>query len=231
MKKATEFDAYRSSYAETVNGSIAFSGLKVDYFARAKAVRLLDLIAQRIGDPHEVSVLDVGCGVGTYHPLLRGHVRSISGADPSSECLAEARLANADVDYRDFDGGVIPFDDNSVDVSFAICVMHHVPPAQWPAFVREMARVTRPGGVVAIFEHNPFNPLTRRIVSRCPFDADATLLSKRTAERHLIDAGLARVAGSYILAVPAIDGFMRKVDDALSSLPFGAQYVSYGTAR
>lgn len=231
VKKTSEFDAYRSSYAETVNDSIAFSGLKVDYFAKAKALRLLELISEKIGDPAKVSVLDVGCGVGTYQPLLRGHVGSISGADPSSECVAEARIANPGVDYRDFDGDVLPFEDNSVDVSFAICVMHHVPPAHWPSFTREMARVTRPGGIVAIFEHNPLNPLTRHIVSRCPFDADAVLLSKRTTEKHLREAGLSGVGGRYILAVPAIDGFMRKVDDALSILPFGAQYYSYGIAR
>ncbi len=227
-KKPSEFDAYRSSYAETVNDSISFSGLNIDYFAKAKAEHLLGLIAEKVGDPRSASVLDVGCGVGTYHPLLRGRVASISGADPSVECVAEARANNPDVDYRDFSGGRLPFESGSVDVSFAICVLHHVPPPQWPEFTREMARVTRPGGIVAIFEHNPYNPLTRRVVSRCPFDADAVLLTKRTTESHLKSAGLTNVDGKYILTIPAIDGFFRKIDDMLSIFPFGAQYYSYG---
>ena len=61
----------------------------------------------------------------------------------------------------------MPVPDASVDVVFAICVVHHVPPAHWGAFAAEMARVLRPGGVAAIFEHNPLNPVTRRVVSNC----------------------------------------------------------------
>jgi hypothetical protein len=56
--------------------------------------------------------------------------------------------------------------------------------------IAEMARVTRPGGMVAIIEHNPLNPVTRHIVSRCPFDRDAVLLRCGTGARLLAGAGL-----------------------------------------
>lgn len=224
----SEFDAYRTSYSDAVNDSISFSGLDVDFFTRAKAVRLIDLLDQMVGAPSGLSVLDVGCGVGTYHSLLRGKIGRISGIDPSSECIAEARKKNPDVNYMVHDGDILPYDDGEFDASFAICVMHHVPQAKWPQFASEMARVTRPGGLVVVFEHNPYNPLTQRAVSNCPFDADAVLLSKRQATGFFERAGLKDVRGRHILTLPSISGFLRKVDDALGALPLGAQYYIVG---
>ena len=52
-----------------------------------------------------------------------------------------------------------------------------------PAFVAELARVVRPGGLVVVFEHNPLNPLTRLVVSRVTFDDGVRLL--RSGERRL----------------------------------------------
>ena len=49
-------------------------------------------------------MLDVGCGVGSFHPLLRGMVGRLSGIDVSSASIEQARADNRDVDYRAFDG-------------------------------------------------------------------------------------------------------------------------------
>ncbi|TXR49365.1 class I SAM-dependent methyltransferase [Phyllobacterium endophyticum] len=228
---SNEFDAYRTTYAEAVNDSISFSGLNVDFFTRAKAVRLVDILAAQIGDPSNLSILDVGCGVGTYHPLLRGKVGRISGIDPSDECIQEAKKNNPDVNYQTYDGQRLPYENDTFDATYAICVMHHVPQADWSRFAAEMARVTKPGGLVILFEHNPYNPLTRRAVSTCPFDADAVLLSKRTASGYLQQAGLKDVQGEYILTIPAIKGVLRKIDGALGKLRVGAQYYVFGRAR
>jgi ubiquinone/menaquinone biosynthesis C-methylase UbiE len=224
---SNEFDAYRLSYGDAVNKSISFSGLDVDFFTRAKAVRLLDILTDLIGPPGALSLLDVGCGVGNYHGLLQGRVGRLTGVDPSSECIEEAKSKNPNVFYQ-VNGDVLPFQDNCFDATYAICVMHHVPPANWNMFAAELARVTKPGGVVLIFEHNPYNPLTRRAVSDCPFDKDAVLLPKAKTIGYLKGAGLAGVEGRYILAIPSIDGLSRKMDDALGRIPLGAQYYAYG---
>ncbi|MCR5860078.1 hypothetical protein [Mesorhizobium sp. J428] len=55
------------------------------------------------------------------------------------------------------------------------------------------------------------------------------LLSMKTAKEHLRLAGMTILEGRYILNVPSIDGFARRVDDALGALPTGAQY--YVVAR
>jgi SAM-dependent methyltransferase len=225
-----EFDAYSSSYDDEVNRSLAFTGLKVDYFTQVKAGYLIDLLHGHFGQTAGLDLVDVGCGVGNYHSLLGSRLRSLSGADLSAECLAVAEQRNPGVAYRQYDGGRLPFGDDQFDAAVTICVMHHVPPAQWPAFAAEMRRVVRPGGLVTVFEHNPLNPLTRRVVSNCDFDADAVLLTQRRVRQLLAGAGLQRVRSRAILSLPTMGAISRKLDLALGRLGLGAQYFATGEA-
>jgi hypothetical protein len=91
-----------------------------------------------------------------------------------------------------------------------------------------MARVTRPGGVVAIFEHNPWNPLTRKAVAGCEFDRDAVLVTRREAERLLRGSGLADVEGSYIVFFPRESPWLQRIEGLLGRVPLGAQHVVSG---
>ena len=225
-----EFDAFSSTYDDAVNSSVAFSGLKVDFFTRVKAAYIEDILGDTFTEPTAVDVLDIGCGVGNYHSHLRGSVRSIQGVDVSPGCIAAARQRNPGLSYQVYDGLALPYADASFDVAYTICVMHHVLPDHWGSFAREMRRVLRPGGLALVFEHNPFNPLTRRAVSSCIFDRDAVLLKARVAERLLLDAGLIGVRSQYILSIPAATRTLRRIDRFFAKLPFGAQYVTQGRA-
>ena len=121
----------------------------------------------------------------------------------------------------------IPFDDGTFDFTFAICVLHHVPPSGWSRFVHEMGRVTRPGGVVAIFEHNPWNPLTRLAVHRCEFDDDAVLVSRRRL-RHLLAGPLQPLEERYIAFFPRGGDPYDRIEARLGRVPVGAQYYVAG---
>jgi len=99
-------------------------------------------------------------------------------------------------------------------------VFHHVVPGERVRLAAEMARVTRDGGIVTILEHNPLNPATRLVVSRCEFDEDAILLGRRESERLLSGAALVPAEKAYILFFPFRNDFERR----LGRLPFGAQY-------
>jgi SAM-dependent methyltransferase len=222
------FDSYRSNYRDVVQSSIDFSGLPHSFFMRAKADLLRDLIARRLGS-EKPAMLDVGCGVGSFHPLLHGMVGRLSGIDVSSDCIAQARLGNRDVDYRDFDGRSFPFENASFDLATAICVLHHIAPAERAHFVNEMRRVVRPGGVVCVIEHNPFNPLTRLAVSRCEFDRDAVLLGAGTTRKLMTAGGLREIDSRYFVLLPWEAKSARRVENALSSVPLGAQYAAFGT--
>ena len=96
------------------------------------------------------------------------------------------------------------------------------------ALVAEMRRVTRPGGLVALVEHNPWNPLTRLAVARCPFDDDAVLLGARAARGLLTAGGLAAVRSRHFLVLPATGPWVTAVERPLRALPLGAQYLAVG---
>jgi SAM-dependent methyltransferase len=225
-----QFDQYAVSYDETVNRSLGFLGAKVDYFTKVKADYIVDLLKGHFGDARALSLLDIGCGVGNFHALLRGEVGTLSGVDLSADCLDQAARRNAGIDYRQYDGSRLPFADDSFDVALTVCVIHHVPPAQWDGFAAEMKRVVKPGGLAMVFEHNPLNPLTRRVVSNCEFDADAVLLGQGQVRGLLGRAGFDDIRSRAILSVPSVGPISRRLDLQLGRLALGAQYFVRGVA-
>jgi SAM-dependent methyltransferase len=225
----TDFNAYRDSYRDAVQESIAFSGATPEFFSKTKAERLVELAARRLGEPRELDVVDVGCGIGQTDRFLEGCFRRLSGVDIASELVERATANNPWATYRSYvPGAPIPFERSSFDLSFAVCVLHHVPPSDWRAFVGEMTRVTRPGGLVAIFEHNPWNPLTRRSVSNCEFDSDAVLLSRRRARGLFEGQGLSIVESPYITFFTREGRLLRRIERSLGWAPAGAQYYVAG---
>lgn len=227
QETAESFDRHAEDYREAVEASIAFSGRDLDFFTRAKARVLLEL-AGRVAPPDELAFLDVGCGPGETDRFLEGRVRRLAGVDVAPEMLERARHANPWAEYRNYAvGELLPYEDGSFDVSFAICVFHHVSRTQRIPLVEEMIRVCRPGGMVALFEHNPLNPLTRKAVRGCEFDRDAELLSRREASHLLSQAGLADPSGRYIEFFTRDSGLFRAVEGRLGWLPLGAQYAVF----
>jgi SAM-dependent methyltransferase len=219
-----DFDHHADTYREDVENAIAWSGKDVDYFAKGKADLLVAVAGRRLGDTAKLRALDIGCGVGVTDRFLAGRFGALHGVDIAADAVDKAREANPDVHYESYDGGTLPFADDAVDVAFTICVVHHVPTEDWPAFASEMRRVVRPGGLVVVFEHNPLNPLTRVSVSRCPFDEDVTLLRAGTTSRLLDEAGLHPVERRYFYFLPVSDVASSRVEHALRRVPLGAQY-------
>lgn len=219
-------DAHSDTYREEVESAIAFAGAGLDLYTRLKADVLLDL-ASRVGPPERLAFLDVGCGIGETDRFLEGRVGRLTGVDVAPRALERARMANPWAEYRESEeGGRLPVEDGSFDVCFVICVLHHVPREQRVPLIREMSRACRPGGLVAIFEHNALNPLTRRAVSGCEFDRDAELLSRREALDLLSAAGLSGPEGRYIVFFPREGRALRAIERRLGWLPLGAQYTA-----
>lgn len=221
-----EFDAYRDSYEEELDSAVAASGKPGEFFSQRKADLIVDIVAETIGTPEAASLLDVGCGPGVTDGFLAGRVGHLSGADVALELLARARTANPSVDYAETsEGGALPYVDDSFDFSFAICVMHHVDVAEHDDFLLEMRRVTQPGGIVAIFEHNPFNPATRRIVSNCVFDEGVTLLRPRALSARMERLGMEVEKTQQFLFLPLGNRIWARAERLIGWIPLGAQYV------
>jgi len=221
-----EFDAYDRNYNEIVDRAISFSGLSVDFFTRVKADYFLELLASSASPAKRPDVIDIGCGIANSHPLLAEQVARLVGVDVSSACIAAAAARNPQNEYATFDGLNLPYSAQSFDAASAVCVFHHVPIADRVRLASNIRRVLRPGGVFAIFEHNPLNPVTRHVVSNCEFDKDAALLRKYETERLLADAGFREISTRFILSIPAKGHLWRRIDRLFGRLPFGAQYYS-----
>ena len=133
-------------------------------------------------------------------------MRRLAGVDVAAGMVERARRRNPWAEYRHYAAGdPIPYDDGSFDVCFTICVLHHVAAERRPALVEEMKRVCRPGGLVAVFEHNPLNPLTRKAVRDCEFDRGVKLLTAKPRRVCSMPAVSARgvVTSSSFRATPA----------------------------
>jgi SAM-dependent methyltransferase len=100
-------------------------------------------------------VVDVGCGTGRALPALReaaGPDGTVMGLELTTEMLAQARsrgwAKSADLLIL-ADARSLPFATASVDAVFAAGLINHLPDK--PAGLAELARVTRPGGVLVLF--------------------------------------------------------------------------------
>ena len=186
-RPSMQFDEYAANYKELVDKS---SGVSVEALAAEKARLIENILRQVVGNPKELSILDVGCGIGLIDQSLQHSVKALHGIDTSSASIGYARGQAPSAEFHDYGGGALPFEDDRFDGAFASCVLHHIPLEQRDAFVREMMRVIRPGGVAIFIEHNPLNPVTRRIVASCAFDADAILLGRVPWGRSILNRPL-----------------------------------------
>jgi SAM-dependent methyltransferase len=220
-----DFDQITQNYERDINQALAFSGMEHGFFIDVKRDRLVDFVREHFDrDPADLDTLDLGCGLGAYHPRLKGVFHELHGIDVSAESIRLAAAEHPFVHYASFDGDILPYADSRFDVIFTICVMHHVPPANWPQFLDEMRRVLKPGGLAVVFEHNPYNPATQYIVRSCPIDKDAVLIRPGKL-RHMFDAaGFSGIRTRTLLSVPPKGRVLSALDTALGHLPFGAQY-------
>jgi len=230
MSTNNEFDNYANSYDEDVNTAMKGTGVDLDFATSFKAELLVDLISKHIGAPSSAKCLDLGCGVGLYEHLLRDKIGEIHGVDVSSKSVERARENNPDAFYKVYNGTKLPYSDGEFDVVFIITVMHHIPPKNWGNTLLEVKRVLREKGLCVIFEHNPYNPATRWIVSRCEFDEDAVLLSAQRSKTLLEEAGFTSIEKNSILTIPFKNPLSKPIDKVFSKLPFGAQYYCLGKA-
>lgn len=219
----TDFEDYKDCYVEEIQRALPFKSISVDLFVEVKAEYILSIARKFFSDLKALKVLDVGCGIGLTDQHLQDRFGSLCGVDVSQGIIEKASSRNSFANYQAYDGLILPYG-SEFDCVFAICVLHHILPANWSHFINEMYRVTKKGGITIIFEHNPLNPLTLRAVNRCAFDKDATLLRRRQVMLLFERAGLCLIEKRYILYFPSMNPIVKRVESGLQWLPFGAQY-------
>lgn len=97
-------------------------------------------------------VVEVGCGMGRLTRAIANDVKHVHAFDISEAMLELARAHNLNnaTFYRGEGISLRPVEDGIADATIAYCVFQHLP--HIPAlelYIRELCRVTRPGGVIA----------------------------------------------------------------------------------
>jgi SAM-dependent methyltransferase len=223
------FNDYVTDYSKQIEQAVPCVGAKHATFLAEKADQLISLASRHFADPGRLRVLDVGCGIGLMEQALDGRFGRLVGVDVAADAVEKANQSGLDAEFLHYNGDRLPFDDDEFDVAFACCVFHHVPLGERAALTQEMTRVVAPGGLFVIFEHNPWNPLTRLIVSRCEFDRDAILLGTRESTNLLAQAGLKQLTKRQILYFPWRTRFWKFMESLIAWLPLGAQYYVAGS--
>ena len=106
------------------------------------------------------SLLDVGCGGGELLRAAGARGWRAAGAEPMVQAAELARSRAPDADVRTGLSSEVGFADGSFDVVCAFHVLEHMPDTR--AFLDELARLARPGGLVVVETPNYASLLRRR---------------------------------------------------------------------
>lgn len=219
-RAAETFDGFAEDYDAVLDESLGACGRTFgqDYFARYKVEIVRKLVSRS-----PASVLEYGCGTGRNLAYLREAFPGarVSGCDVSRTSLEVARRENP---------GCSLFHVDEVDRStgfelvLVAGVLHHVAPGERAAVTEDITTLLAPGADLFVFEHNPYNPVTRRIVAACAFDEGVVLLPPREVRRLVEGAGLTVTHRGYRLVFPRALSFLRGTERIIGRLPVGGQH-------
>jgi ubiquinone/menaquinone biosynthesis C-methylase UbiE len=170
--------------------------------------------------------LDFGCGIGRnilYFKEFFPHAR-IYGCDISAESIKKASLDFPDCHFTTIETTEdLQVYNDSIDCVFISTVLHHIPHQEHHAWIKALHNIMKINGSIVIFEMNMYNPLARRFVYKCPFDANAVMLKPSYCKKLVADIfGNADLA--YTFFFPWRTKFFVTIEHLLSWLPLGAQY-------
>jgi SAM-dependent methyltransferase len=169
--------------------------------------------------------MDYGCGDGSTSQGLLAMTKagSLVGVDTSDKSL---EIAN-----RNFGGERASFCPISqyepraeLDLVYCSGVFHHIPLAERASAVGYIWRSLRPGGIFSLWENNPWNPGTRYVMSRIPFDRDAITLTPPEAASLLQTGGFEILRRDSLFYFPKQLKWLRWIEPHLRRLPLGGQY-------
>jgi SAM-dependent methyltransferase len=225
---SAEFDEYADpdAYDTALEQGIALSGEDKSYFAQGRVAWLAALLQAKGIMP--LRVLDYGCGTGTATPFLLDAIapKQVIGVDLSARSIETARRLHGS-DRASFFTLDRYQPSGEIDLAFCNGVFHHIPLDARAAAVDYLSRALRPGGLFALWENNPWNPGTRLVMKRIPFDRDAITLSPPVARRLVASGGLEILRTDFLFFFPRALSVFRTLEPRLAKVPLGAQYLVF----
>lgn len=142
-------------------------------------------------------VLDIGCGNGRLFPFIREKRARYTGVDYSEGLINKAKHLHSDGEFVVGDATALPFSNNAFDIAYSVATIHHIPGKELRTeFVREAARVLRPGGTFVLtawglwtFRHlgDIISTVFKSVLGQTPLDVGDVMLTfgKNKRPRYL----------------------------------------------
>lgn len=170
-------------------------------------------VLHRLAKPAGRDVVDVGCGGGALVRELAARGARAIGIEISPEQLAPAVAADPEGAGRYLVGRAerLPLEDGSMDVAIFMRTLHHVPPVEVVAALRESRRILRPDGVVYVAE-----PLAEGDYFALSSLVEDEVEVRAAAQRALAEAGAAglqrvrTVEYEVAIRLPDVAAFRRR---------------------
>jgi SAM-dependent methyltransferase len=222
--KDSTFDNFAKDYDSALAQGLRFTGESKEYFAQ-KRIRILAGQLNKLNASTK-NILDFGCGTGSSVPFLRENFSDsiITGIDPSEKSLEIAHS----IHKHEVDASFTRTDRFTASQRFdlACCngVFHHIPPPEQGHAAKLIFDSLKPGGYFSLWENNPWNPMTRFIMKRVPFDSDAILLWPINTRHLLRQAGFHIISTNFAFIFPSLLRRLRFLETPLCKLPLGGQY-------
>jgi len=192
LKAPTNFDTIAEEYDESLPAHV------VEHYLRKR----LAFIRAHVPPPGPV--LDLGCGTGVLAERVADAGYRVTGLDPSRGMLRVLERHRHDIPVVAGTGVALPFADDSFGLTYCVAVMHHVAePDAVRRTLLEMVRVTRPGGKILIWDHNPRNLYWPLLMHRVPQDTGAErLIPEQEILDGLAEGGARPIAREQLGFVP-----------------------------
>jgi 2-polyprenyl-3-methyl-5-hydroxy-6-metoxy-1,4-benzoquinol methylase len=218
--KSAEFDCLSNNYKKILKQSFPKSLEEVDYFSSYKVKLIHDLSI----DKKNLNILDFGCGPGISLEIISKYFKNCKlwGYDVSKEFIRKIKKKNKNFELTT-DLNKIP--KKKFDIILISNVLHHVEKKNHHIILSSCKSFLNNSGILYIFEHNPYNPLTRYIFKNALIDKNATMISpgKLIYNSHKVKLKIKSL--KYTLFFPKQLYFLRFLEKYLFWLPFGAQYL------
>ena len=217
-RERIHFDNYTESYNKILSDQLNFFDNNDEYFSEYK-IRIL----KKYVDILPNKILEFGCGVGRNLKYLHQYFQhsEIYGCDISKKSIELAQKSHPSMKFFLLGEDSIK---EEFDMVFIALVFHHIRQDLHNEILNDINKMLSKNGNLFIFEHNPFNPITRYLVNTCPFDTDAVLITKRSLEKLLEQSGFRVECGRYTLYFPAFMKIFRVIEPLLGFIPLGGQY-------
>ena len=218
-----DFDKFAHDYKAILDKSLELGGETGEYFSKYKA----DYIARHIGKDFRGKILDYGCGIGLLSAILSNNFpyASINGFDVSALSIEHVPETLKKKGQFTSDQNLLTRD---YDLIVIANVLHHIEPKDRQAVITQLKGMIKAQGKIIIFEHNPLNPITCKVVRESPIDKGVVLLPSVETLSYLRNAGFKDLQLKFIVFFPKFLSALRWAEPILSWLPLGAQYTAIG---